>query len=221
MYAFGVGATVDLPNFSVVVEGLDSWNELSQEVIPEPRLLAAVRAELGAQVGELRSAPWLEETKNAFDSWAWTGVPVLPFPRWLRCPRCQLLAPVESGLFQLRGTHTAQISRATSTRTARPKANRRQWSRLASSSRAHAGTSTSFRGWSSATRIRHARDIRRSLHTRQEPVPVRRTSRSECEVCVGSVICPCLRRERVADHAAVPRPTPAPKSIRWWLHRAR
>ena len=102
MYAFGVGSTVDLPNFSVVVAGLDSWNELAQDVIPEPRLLAAVRAELGAQVGELRSAPWLEETKNAFDSWAWTGVPVLPFPRWLRCPRCQLLAPVESGLFQLK-----------------------------------------------------------------------------------------------------------------------
>ena len=93
MYAFGVGSTIDLPNFSVVVAGLDSWDERNQEVLTEPRLLDAVRAELGAQVAELRSAPWLEETRNAFDEWAWTGVPVVPFPRWLRCPRCRLLAP--------------------------------------------------------------------------------------------------------------------------------
>ena len=58
--------------------------------------------ELGPQVAELRSAPWLEETKNAFDAWAWTGVPVVPFPRWLRCPRCQQLAPIDSGLFELK-----------------------------------------------------------------------------------------------------------------------
>jgi hypothetical protein len=30
------------------------------------------------------------------------GVPVAPFPRWLRCPACDLLAPVSSGLFRLR-----------------------------------------------------------------------------------------------------------------------
>jgi hypothetical protein len=102
MYAFGVGSTIDLPNFSVVVAGLDSWDDRSQEVFTEPRLLDAVRGQLGAQVAELRSAPWLEETRNAFDEWAWTGVPVVPFPRWLRCPRCRLLAPIDSGLFQLK-----------------------------------------------------------------------------------------------------------------------
>ena len=102
MYAFGVGSTVDLPNFSVVVAGLDAWDERNQDIVSEPRLLDAVRAELGTQVRELRSAPWLEETRNAFDDWAWTGVPVVPFPRWLRCPRCQMLAPIDSGLFQLK-----------------------------------------------------------------------------------------------------------------------
>jgi hypothetical protein len=102
MYAFGVGSTIDLPNFSVVVAGLDAWDETNQEIVTEPRLLQAVRDGLGDQVRELRSAPWLEETRNAFDSWAWTGVPVVPFPRWLRCPRCQQLAPIDSGLFQLK-----------------------------------------------------------------------------------------------------------------------
>ena len=49
MYAFGVGSTIDLPNFSVVVAGLDSWDDRSQEVLTEPRLLDAVRGQLGAQ----------------------------------------------------------------------------------------------------------------------------------------------------------------------------
>ena len=56
MYAFGVGSTIDLPNFSVVVSGLDSWDDRSQEVLTEPRLLDAVRGQLGAQVTELRSS---------------------------------------------------------------------------------------------------------------------------------------------------------------------
>ena len=43
MYAFGVGSTVDLPNFSVVVAGLDTWDETTQEILTEPRLLEAVR----------------------------------------------------------------------------------------------------------------------------------------------------------------------------------
>ena len=47
MYAFGVGSTVDLPNFSVVVAGLDAWDETNQEVLTEPRLLDAVQAQLG------------------------------------------------------------------------------------------------------------------------------------------------------------------------------
>jgi hypothetical protein len=102
MYAFGVGSVVDLPNFSVVVGGLDDWDQAKQAVITEERLLAAVRAEPGLDtVRELRSAPWEPETRNAFDSWALTGVPVTPFPRWLRCSRCAYLGPIDSGLFEL------------------------------------------------------------------------------------------------------------------------
>jgi hypothetical protein len=102
MYAFGIGAIVDLPNFSVLVGGLDDWDEGKQAIITEDRLLAAVRSEPGLEtVRELRSAPWEPETRSAFDSWAFTGVPVTPFPRWLRCSRCAYLGPIDSGLFEL------------------------------------------------------------------------------------------------------------------------
>ena len=29
-------------------------------------------------------------------------MPVAPFPRWLLCPYCRLLAPIQSGLFELK-----------------------------------------------------------------------------------------------------------------------
>jgi hypothetical protein len=37
-----------------------------------------------------------------FDDTASVGVPVAPFPRWQVCPYCRLLAPIQSGLFELR-----------------------------------------------------------------------------------------------------------------------
>lgn len=103
MYTYGVGATVDLPNFTVIVAGLDDWDETKQTFIREDRLLRAVRQDkhVGAQVMELRGAPWEPETRNVFESWASTGVPVVPFPRWLRCSRCNLLSTVDSKLFEL------------------------------------------------------------------------------------------------------------------------
>jgi hypothetical protein len=103
MFSHGVGALVDLPNFSAVVGGLDGWDVTHQQPIDESRLLAAVRATSGlAQVEALRSAPWVEETRNPFDDWARVGVPVHPFPRWMRCTACNLLLPVDSGLLDLK-----------------------------------------------------------------------------------------------------------------------
>lgn len=104
MYSFGVGALLDLPNFSVIVAGLDDWDETQQVELGEERLVAAIRADrtLGlGQVRRLRSAPWMEETGSPFEQWAWVGVPVLPFPRWLRCTACNLLSTVDTGLFEL------------------------------------------------------------------------------------------------------------------------
>jgi len=104
MYTFGVGAMVDLPNFSVIVAGLDDWKMDYAGEVTEERLLAAIRADAALDLGHvtsLRSAPWLEETRNPFEDWARTGVPVVPFPRWMRCTACTLLTTVDGGLLEL------------------------------------------------------------------------------------------------------------------------
>lgn len=103
MFSHGVGALVDLPNFSAVVAGLDDWDTAHQQTLVERRLLAAVQQMPNmAQVEALRTAPWLEETRNPFDDWARVGVAVLPFPRWMRCTACNLLIPIDSGLLELK-----------------------------------------------------------------------------------------------------------------------
>jgi MrfA Zn-binding domain len=103
LHTYGVGAVADLPNLSVVVAGLDDWDLSRSTIVQEDRLLAAVRAQLGAQVATLRTPPYVPETPDPFGDWATVGVPVRLFPRWLRCSdtRCNRLAPVESGLFEL------------------------------------------------------------------------------------------------------------------------
>ena len=107
LYTFGVGAIVELPNLSVMVMGLDDWPvEQGSSEIPEPRLLRAVQRELGRQVAKLLTPPMTPESigfqSNPFDETANIGVPVAPFPRWLVCPHCRLLAPIQSGLFELK-----------------------------------------------------------------------------------------------------------------------
>ena len=48
--------------------------------------------------------PRAEESSSWQTSWFdeshQIGVPVAPFPSWMVCPRCRLLAPVSSGLFE-------------------------------------------------------------------------------------------------------------------------
>ena len=103
LHTYGVGSVIDLPNLSGLVLGLDEWDVEEAAKIPEPRLLAAVRAVLGPQVNALRLPPYVPESPNAFDdSWTRVGVPVAAFPRWLRCPRCTYLGPISAGLFTLR-----------------------------------------------------------------------------------------------------------------------
>jgi hypothetical protein len=107
LYNYGVGAVVELPNLSVMVMGLDDWPvEQGVTEIGEPRLLKAVQSELGPQVARLLSPPVSSESTSGapspFDETANLGVPVAPFPRWQVCPYCRLLAPIQSGLFELR-----------------------------------------------------------------------------------------------------------------------
>lgn len=94
LHTFGVGSTVELPELTTLVLGLDDWPDVLGRPVSEPRLLAAVRAAAGPQVERLLTPPVVPEGESA-------GVPVAPFPRWLRCPLCNLLAPIDDGLFTL------------------------------------------------------------------------------------------------------------------------
>ena len=108
LQTYGVGALIALPHISALIMGLDDWEVDNSQEITEERLLHAVQTALGSQVKRLLSPPASEEdTSNPFDYAARIGVPVAAFPRWLVCPRCHLLAPVESGFFQLK-THKFQ-----------------------------------------------------------------------------------------------------------------
>jgi hypothetical protein len=70
--------------------------------IEEDRLLATIQKRLGSQVRQLLIPPIkLDESKN--DPGAPSiGVPVAPFPRWMRCPLCDTLATIDSGVFRLK-----------------------------------------------------------------------------------------------------------------------
>lgn len=105
MFTYGIGAIVDLPKLSVIVTGLEDWPVDPQYVHPivEDRLLMAVRYKL-PEVKQLLAPPVVSNNGlpvDPFDSMAGIGVPVATFPRWMVCPRCQLLAPLSSGLFDL------------------------------------------------------------------------------------------------------------------------
>ena len=95
MHTYGVGATVELPELTTLVLGLDDWPRALGEPVSEPRLLAAVRAAVGSQVEQLLTPPVVPEGDSS-------GVPVAPFPRWLRCPVCSRLAPIDHGVFTLK-----------------------------------------------------------------------------------------------------------------------
>ena len=105
MFTYGIGAIVDLPKLSVIVTGLEDWPVNPQYVHPvvEDRLLTAVRYKL-PEVRQLLAPPVVPDSGlpvDPFDNTARIGVPVATFPRWMVCPRCQLLAPLSSGLFDL------------------------------------------------------------------------------------------------------------------------
>ena len=97
LWSYGPGALIDLPSMSVLTMGLDRWEYARCTPVDEARLLAAVRRVMGPQVESLRMPP-----TNVEEGPADYGVPVKAFPRWLRCIKCGTLAPIESGLFQLR-----------------------------------------------------------------------------------------------------------------------
>lgn len=107
MFTSGVGALVDLPNFSVLVQGLDEWQyggvapELQTIGEVPPHLMRAVRKLAGKSVKELRPAPRMPESDHlrTDDPSLRVGAPAVPFPGWLRCTACDELAPIASKAF--------------------------------------------------------------------------------------------------------------------------
>ena len=58
---YGPGAMIDLPDYSVIVSGLQDWSPLRQEKVEEPRLAAKLRRLLDLPSLELRTPPRHEE----------------------------------------------------------------------------------------------------------------------------------------------------------------
>ncbi len=74
---FGPGSMLDLPNYSVLIGGLDHWRGVDEEVV-EPRLLEKLRALLEVPDLTMRAPP----PHNKDDSLPMTGVDVWQFPEW-------------------------------------------------------------------------------------------------------------------------------------------
>jgi hypothetical protein len=100
LFSFGVGSTIELPHLSVMQMGLDDWDALRCPELEEPRLVRAIQAMLHRPVARLRRPPPQPDSDSPEAQRV--GVPVTLFPRWLRCPTCQIVAPVESGVFVLK-----------------------------------------------------------------------------------------------------------------------
>ena len=107
IFTYGVGALVDLPKLSVIVMGLDEWKLDPRYVheIAEERLLTYIRKNRLPNVQHLYMppiAPEIEGYINPMEAGTRAGVPVATFPRWMYCPSCHRLAPLASGLFDLK-----------------------------------------------------------------------------------------------------------------------
>jgi hypothetical protein len=74
---FGPGSMVDLPNYSVLISGLEFWS-LGGQTIFEPRLARKLARVLEIDTVELRTPPPSDDTPGA----ATTGITGFQFPEW-------------------------------------------------------------------------------------------------------------------------------------------
>src|SRR4051794_40528454 len=150
LFTYGVGASVELPQMSTMVLGLDEWPRDHGLLVSEARLPTAVRSRLGHQVAELRTPPREHEHSPTA-----IGVPVAPFPEWLRCPVCNCSRRSAAACSNSSRIATAPNARDLST-SATPKGCRQPPTQLDSRWPAATGTSTSSHGASSSTAASHA-----------------------------------------------------------------
>lgn len=101
MFTYGPGAIMELPNFTVMATGYDSWDRIYNRAagttwgIHAPKLLDAVRVQLRTQVEEIRRFPVLSDAGAFSDEAKRLGIPAVVFPQWLRCTGCDELAPLK------------------------------------------------------------------------------------------------------------------------------
>src|SRR5204863_7691642 len=67
----------------------------------EESVLRAIQRRFDPQVKTLKLPPLSFDDDNRDPSAPPVGVPVALFPRWLRCPLCDTLATIDSGIFKL------------------------------------------------------------------------------------------------------------------------
>ena len=108
LYTYGPGSVMDLPHFTVMPSGFDAWEKIWKRrdgvrAIHAPRLLQAVRVQLGTQVDQIRPFPHQPDAGAFSDEGRDLGVPAIVFPQWLRCTGCNRLAPLS--LLEYRNTH--------------------------------------------------------------------------------------------------------------------
>lgn len=82
---FGPGAIVELPEFSVIVAGVDHWDTTLCEKITEPRLIK----KLG--IKKILTPPTPKVERENFEG----TLPAYRFPRYLVCPSCRKLGTPE------------------------------------------------------------------------------------------------------------------------------
>ncbi|HET9741889.1 MAG TPA: DUF1998 domain-containing protein [Terriglobales bacterium] len=74
---FGPGSMVDLPDYAVLISGLDFWTK-GGETIAEPRLARKLAEALNLPSVELRTPPPADKDPDA----PMIGIPVFQFPEW-------------------------------------------------------------------------------------------------------------------------------------------
>lgn len=116
LYTYGVGAVMDLPQFSIMPAGLDDWEPIWKRrptvpTIEEPRLLKVVQLHLGPRVQQLRPFPWQPKARAQSKEGSDLGIPARVFPQWLRCTGCDYLGPLSR--FTYTNTHPFRPDLAT------------------------------------------------------------------------------------------------------------
>lgn len=94
---FGPGAIMDLPDLSVIIAGVDQWDQSQCDRIKEPRIMKklGIKKILAPPVSKFESDKYLGT------------LPAYRFPTYQVCPKCRRLSSVYSGEFYLDENETA------------------------------------------------------------------------------------------------------------------